>query len=192
MPIPKLPRTDIRLASSASFFTMREDAISLGTFFEAIFSPRNVITEIQREMKQVSGLYSFRENQVRTVQPRWETDSNVRGEPLEVLVSPVTRSFTIRRPVFYENDLIKVLGFEDELRRVGTNDAGLLSQEFRKPFIFVKSEKAPDNSGVGTIVTFYRGCIIANIDRLYDVSAGELGVFEDATIMYAGRQQFTQ
>lgn len=192
MPIPRLPKTSIRLATSASFFTMREDAISLGSFFEAIFSPRNEITEIQREMKQIFGLTLFRESQTRTTEERYEIDGNVRGEPNEVLLSPVITTFVIRRPVFYGDDLIKVLGFEDELRRAGTNNAGLLSQEFRKPFIFIKSEKAPDNSGLGTIVTFYRGCKIQMIDRLYDVSSGELGVFEDATIMYAGRQQFTQ
>ena len=192
MTIPRLPRTSIRLATSTSFFTMREDAISLGTFFASIFSPRSEIKEIQREMKQLFGLTVFRENQTRTTEERYEIDGNVRGEPVEVLLSPVVTTFTIRRPVFYGDDLIKVLGFEDELRRVGTNNAGLLSQEFRKPFIIIKSERAPDNTGVGTLVTFYRGCKIQNIDRLYDVAGGELGVFEDATIMYAGRQQFTQ
>ena len=192
MPIPRLPRTTIRLATSTSFFLLREDAISLSTFFEAIFSPRNEITSIQREMVLFTGITMFRENQSRQTVPRYEIDSNIRGEPLEVFISPPTRSLVIRRPVFYTDDLIKVLGYEEEFRRVGSFDGSILSQENRKPFIIIKVERSPEDSGAGTITTFYRGCKITSIDKAYDVSGSELGVFEDASIMYAGRQQFTQ
>ena len=190
MPTPRLPKTSIRLATSASFFVLREDAISLATFFAAIFQPREEITSIQREMKQVFGLLSFREDQNRGTTPRWEIDSNLRGEPLEVLVSPVTRTFNIKRAVLYKDDLLKVLGYDEEFKQSGAFDTSILSQRASKPFIFVKSERAPEGSGAATIVTFYRGCSIGQLTKSYDVS-GDLAVFENATIMFAGRQQFT-
>ncbi len=192
MPTPKLPKTSIRLATSVSLFVLREDAIDLGTFFESIFAPRSELVTIQKEMKQVDGIVSFYEEQSRDLEHRYEVDSNVRGEPLEVMASPVRRSFKIRRAVFYKNDLIKVLGYDEELKRAGTEDAGLLSQQLKKPLIFIKREVAPEGSGIAPIVTFYRGCIIGNITRDSNVAPGQgLSVFEDSNIYYAGRQQFT-
>ena len=191
--IPKLPYTGIRLATSASFFVLREDAINLLVYFQSIFQPRTEIKAIQQEMKQVFGMVSFAEDQSRNAEPRWEVDSNIRGEPLEVLGSPVTRSFTIRRAVSYTDDLITVLGFSDELRNttLGVQDGGLLSQTLKTPFIFIKREVAPA-PGSASFVTFYRKCVLASLKRGYDVQAGAgLGVFEDAIIYYAGRQQFT-
>lgn len=193
MPTPRLPRTSVRLATSASFYTMRESDISLSSFFVSIFNPRQEIQEIQRKMRQVFGLLSFEEDQNRTLEHRYEVDSNVRGEPLEVLVQPVARSFTIRRPTFYKDTIISVLGFEDELRRAGTRDAGLLSQQLRDPFIFIKTEAAPEGSGIATTVTFYRGCKLGYIRQGYNVEGGgDLAVYEEAQIYYAGRQSFTQ
>lgn len=192
MPIPKLPKTKIRLATSVSLFVLREDALSLGTFFESIFAPRSTVDAIQRQMKQIDGVVSFFEDQSRDTEHRYEVDSNVRGEPLEVMASPVRRSFKLRRAVFYENDLIKVLGYDEELKRAGTEDAGLLSQALTKPLIFIKRELAPEGSGIAPIVTFYRGCIIGSITRDMTVAPGQtLGIFEDSLILYAGRQQFT-
>ena len=144
-------------------------------------------------MRFIEGVVAFEETQQRGLEHRYEVDSNVRGEPLEVLVSPVARSFTIRRPKFYHSDLISALGYADELKRAGTVDAGLLSQEMRDPFIIIKVDSAPDGKNVGTVVTFYRGCKIGSIRERIDVEGGnDLGVFEEAEIFYAGRQQFTQ
>lgn len=192
MPIPKLPKTSIRLATSVSLFFLREDAISLDTFFKAIFSPRSTVDAIQKQMKQLDGVVSFYEDQNREMEHRYEVDSNVRGEPLEVMGSPVRRMLKLRRAVFYRNDLIKVLGYDEELKRAGTEDAGLLSQALTKPLIIIKRELAPEGSGIAPIITFYRGCLIGNITRDSNVApGGTLGVFEDTNIYYAGRQQFT-
>lgn len=193
MATPNLPQTDIRLATSISVFVLREDAISLATFFQSIFQPRTSITSIQREMQQVNGVVSFYEEQSRDLEHRYEVDSNTRGEPLEIMGSPVRRSLKLRRAVFYKDDLIKVVNFQDQLKQAGgTEDAGLLSQPIQSPLIFIKQEKAPAGSGVAPIVTFYRGCLLGNITRDSTVAPGQnLGVFEDATIYYAGRQQFT-
>lgn len=194
MPTPKLPKTTIRLATASSFFVLKEDALSLSTFFKSIFQPRQEIVDVQRQMQQVLGLVSFSEEQSRTPEHRYEVDSNVRGQPLEVMAGPVTRSFKIRRAVLYKSDLIQALAAfnEDVKTGAGTKDAGLLSQAINKPFIFIKKDSAPEGAGVSPVVTFYRGCIISSISRSYDVSGSAgLGVFEDASISYAGRQQFT-
>ena len=200
MPTPQLPKTGIRLATSASFSVLREDAIDLSVFFASIFQPREENIAIQKEMKPLLGIVSFTEDQNRTAEHRWEIDSNIRGEPLEVLLSPTARYLKLRRAVLYADndppgsgtDLITALGFSEEFRRAGTFDASILSQTFRNPFILIKSERGPANTGAATIVTFYRGCKLANIVRPYDISTGaDLGVYEDAIIYYAGRQQFT-
>lgn len=192
MPTPRLPKTSIRLSTSISLFVLREDAISLETFFKAIFSPRATVDEIQRQMKPISGIVSLYEDQSRDMEHRYEIDSNVRGEPLEVFGSPVRRTLKLRRAVFYKDDLIKVLGYDEELRRAGTEDAGLLSQSLKKPLILIKREIAPEGSGIAPIITFYRGCLIGSITRDTTVAPGQvLGIFEDANIYYAGRQQFT-
>lgn len=192
MPTPKLPKTSIRLATSISLFVLREDAIDLGTFFESIFAPRSELITVQKEMKQLTGVVSFYEEQTRELEHRYEIDSNVRGEPLMVMASPVRRSFKLKRAVFYNNDLIKILGYDEELKRAGTEDAGLLSQQLTKPLIFIKREVAPEGSGIAPIITFYRGCIISNITRDTSVAPGQnLSVYEDSNIYYAGRQQFT-
>lgn len=194
MPTPKLPKTTIRLATASSFFILKEDALSLSTFFKSIFQPRQEITDVQRQMQQVLGLISFSEDQNRSPEHRYEIDSNVRGQPLEVMAGPVARFFKIKRAVLYKSDLMMSLAaFNEDLKTgAGTKDGGLLSQAGNKPFIFIKKDSAPEGSGIAPVVTFYRGCIISSISRSYDVSGGAgLGVFEDAAVYYAGRQQFT-
>jgi len=192
MPTPRLPKTSIRLATSISLFVLREDALDLSTFFFSIFAPRTTLVDVQRKMKQVDGIVSFFEEQTRDLEHRYEVDSNTRGEPLEVMGSTLRRSFKLKRAVFYKNDLIKVLGYDEELKSAGTEDAGLLSQSLKKPLIFIKREVAPEGSGVAPIVTFYRGCIIGNITRDATVAPGQnLSIYEDSNIYYAGRQQFT-
>lgn len=187
---PKLPKTSVRLSTSVSFFVLKEDAISLSTFFQSIFAPRQELSAVQKQMKKLDGIVSFSEEQSRELLHRYEVDSNVRGEPLEVLGSPVRRWFKIRRPVLYKTDIISVLGYDSDLQRAGTADAGLLSQSLRSPFIFIRREVAPEGAGINPVVTFYRGCIISSISRTYDVNTS-LAVFEDVTVYYAGRQQFT-
>lgn len=187
---PKLPKTGIRLATSVSFFVLREDAISLATYFKSIFQPRNEITAVQQQMKIMDAIISFSEEQSRDTTHRYEVDSNVRGEPLEVFGGTVRRTFKIRRAVLYKSDIITALGYHNELKRAGATDGGILSQSLRNPLIFIKREVAPEGSGVATVVTFYRGCIMSSISRGYDATSS-LGVFEDVSFSYAGRQQFT-
>lgn len=188
--VPKLPKTNIRLATSVSFFILREDAISLATFFKSIFQPRQEVADVQRQMKPINNIVSFSEDQSRETSHRHETDSNVRGEPLQVLGGPVRRTLKLKRAVLYKSDLITDLGYHNELKRAGTKDGGLLSQSLRSPFIIIRKEVSPEASGVAPVITFYRGCIISSITRSYDITSS-LGVFEDANIAYAGRQQFT-
>lgn len=200
MPTPKLPKTTVRLATSSTFYVLREDALNLNIFslnslrssISNIFAPKNQLTDIQRQMSFVDGLVSFTEGQQRSLDHRYEVDSNVLGQPLEVMGGTVSRSFTIRRAVTYKKDLIAALGFADELRDTGTHDAGLLSNTIKTPFIFIKRDASPEDSGVGTIVTFYRGCLLQDIKRTTAVDgSGSLQIYEDSNVFYAGRQQFT-
>ncbi len=192
MPTPNLPKTSVRLSTSTSFYVLREDAISLASFFGDIFSPRTSILEVQNEMIQIFGLTSFQEREERGTQSRWELDSNILGEPLEALIGPVDRTFTIRRPVFYGSDIIKIFGFEEELSRGGITDPSILAQQLRTPFIFIKVEAAPADTGFAKITTLYRGCAFSNINRSYGVENPDIAVTEDASIRFSGKQQFKQ
>lgn len=201
MPTPKLPKTVARLSTASTFYALREDSLSLNIFspvnflkgaFSNIFSPRQVLTDIQRQMVFLDGVVSFTENQQRTLDHRYEVDSNVRGQPLEVLGGTVSRDFRIKRIVTYKSDIIKSLGFEEEIKSTGTKDAGLLANKLTTPFIFIKRDASPEGSGIGPIVTFYRGCLIQSISRTLNVEGSTpLAVYEDVAILYAGRQQFT-
>jgi hypothetical protein len=192
MATPKLPTTSIRLATSISLYCLREDSISLKTSFASIFSPRSTPVAIQKQMKLLKGIVSFSEDQSRDLEHRFEVDSNVLGNPLEVMASPVRHSIKMRRAVIYGDDLISTLGYGSDLNKAGTMDGGLLSQALTTPLILIKQERAPAGSGVSTVVTFYRNCLIGSITRSSDVSGGaDLRIYEDATFFYADRQQFT-
>lgn len=187
---PQLPVTDIRLATSVSHFSLRESDLDLTTFFTSILKPRNTVQQIQRKMQQVFGVVNFSENQERSGQMRWEIDSDIRGEPLQVFASATTRTFSLRRAVRYSDDLISILGYEDQIKNPDhTADGSLLSQSLKDPFIWIKSEIAPAGTGIGTVVTFYRGCVLTSLKRDYHID-GDVGVYEDAVVYYAKRQQF--
>ena len=90
MAAPQLPQTNIRLATSTSLYVLKESAISLTSFFTAIFQPRSQTNSILDNMTQLLGVVSFNENQGRTTEPRFEIDSDIRGEPIQVFGSPET------------------------------------------------------------------------------------------------------
>jgi len=197
MPTPKLPKTNVQLSTSLSFFVLREDAISLKAFFQDIFAPRSSLTEVQKKMKPIRGVISFQEVEERVTQSRWEIDSNVLGEPLEALIGPVDRTFTLRRHVFYGSDIISEFGYEDELtpRAFGTRlssieQSSILAQQLRSPFILIKVESVPEGINAATLTTFFRGCTFARLSRVYGVESPDVAVAEDALIRYAGKQQF--
>jgi len=193
MAIPNLPKTQIRLATSVSFYTLREDAISLGTFFKSIFQPRTVLSAIQTQMKLLDGVVSFTDTQERTGTPRHELDSDIPGQPLEIMGSPLQRRINLRRAVLYKSDLIQILGYEDVMKQSGINEASLLSQQIKIPFIIIRHESAPEGSGVAATVTFFRQCLLTNLTREYAVRTpgSDPAVFEDAVIGYGPRQQIT-
>ena len=195
MATPQLPQTTIRLATGSSLYVLQESAISLGSFFTAIFQPRSQTNSILNSMQQLYGVVSFGEDQSRTTESRWEIDSDIRGEPIQVLGSPVTRSLKMRRAVLYSGDTIEALGYTEAVKDTSTGlaDGGLLAQQLNFPFIIIKRDVAPSGSGVAPTVTFYRHCNLATVSLTANVEgAGQkLGVFEDSTITYAERQIFT-
>lgn len=192
MALPKLPKTDVKLSTSSSFFILREDALSTNSilgFLNEIFTQPN-LNNIITKMIPVFAVTSFIENQSRTTVDRWETDSDTPGQSLEIFQSPVSRRLTVKRMVLYASDFIQVAGFQNELTSKGIQDGSILAQQ--KPFIFIQSERAPEGSGIASTITMYRGCLFAKISRTYNVSAGtDLAVMEDADIHYAGRQEIT-
>jgi hypothetical protein len=194
MAVPRLPQTDLRLATSVSIFFLPESSISLATSFASIFAPRSTTTAVVNQMQQLDGIVSFVEEQSRELESRYEVDSDGIGSPLEIMASPVRHSFKLRRAVTYYADLISILGFNSlginssqGIPADGTVDGGLLAQAISNPYIFIKREISPSG---GDIVTFYRNCLIGNISRDTSV-VNSLGVYEDANIYYADRQLFT-
>lgn len=186
MTTPVLPSTNARLATASSFYILREDAVSPAAIFGTI-NP----SELVSRMVQVYAITNFSEIQSRTTTSRWETDSDIPGQALEVLQSPTDRMLSIKRMVLYTSDFIDVANYASELSNGGVSDGSILAQQ-QKPFIFFRLDKSPSSSGVGAVVTLYRGCIFTSIGRSYSLDRPtDLSVSEDVEIKYAGRQQMT-
>jgi len=195
MATPQLPQTEQRLATSLSIYFLPESSISLSTSFASIFAPRSTTTAVVNQMQQLDGIVSFNEEQSRTLDWRYEIDSDGIGAPLEVMASPVRHTIKLKRAVTYYADLISILGFNSlginssqGIPADGTVDGGLLAQAITNPYIFIKKEIDPSGND---IVTFYRNCLLGTITKDAAVNAGVLGMYEDAVIYYADRQLFT-
>lgn len=181
---PSIPNTDARLVTATSFYILREDAVSPAAIFGTI-NPSNLISR----MVQVLAITNFSENQSRTTTSRWETDSDIPGQALEVLQSPTDRTLSLKRMVLYSGDFIDIANYGAELKTGGATDGSILAQQ-QKPFIFFRLDKSPANSSVGTQVTLFRGCIFSSIGRSYSLDRpADLSVSEDVEIKYAARQQ---
>ena len=186
MATPSIPNTDARLATATSFFILREDAISPAAIFGTI-NPSNIISR----MVQVLAITSFTENQSRTTTSRWETDSDIPGQALEVLQSPTDRTLSLKRMVLYSSDFIDISNYGAELKSGNATDGSILAQQ-QKPFIFIRLDKVPSSSSTSAQVTIYRGCIFSSIGRSYSLDkSADLSVSEDVEIKYAGRQQMS-
>jgi hypothetical protein len=145
-------------------------------------------------MQQLFGVVSFNEDQTRTLESRFEIDSDIRGEPIQIMGSPVSRMLRMRRAVFYTGNFIDALGYTTQVTdtSTGLSDGGLLAQQLNFPFIIIKRDAAPAGSGIATVVTFYRHCNMASVSLTETVDVGQkLGVFEDSIINYSERQIFS-
>ena len=183
MAIPSLPNTDARLVTATSFYILREDVVSPAAIFGTI-NPSDLISR----MVQVLAITNFSEMQSRTTTSRWETDSDIPGQALEVLQSPTDRTLSIKRMVLYSSDFIDISNYGSELRVGSVTDGSILAQQ-QKPFIFFRLDKSPQGT---TQVTLYRGCIFSSIGRSYSLDRPtDLSVSEDVEVKYAARQQMT-
>lgn len=184
MPAPLIPNTEARLATATSFFILREDAISPAAIFGTI-TPSDIISK----MVQVLAITSFTETQSRTTTDRWETDSDIPGQALEILQSPTSGTLSIRRMVLYSSDFIDIANYGSELKTGGATNGGILAQQ-QKPFIIIKSDRVP--SSTSARITIYRGCIFTSIGRTYSVDRpNDLSVSEDVEVKYSARQQMS-
>jgi hypothetical protein len=184
MAIPLVPNTDARLVTATSFYILREDAVSPAAIFGTI-NPSNIISH----MMQVLAITNFTENQSRTTTSRWETDSDIPGQALEVLQSPTDRTLSIKRMVLYSSDFIDIARYGSELTTGGITDGSILNQQ-QKPFIFIRLDTMPPNSNLSNLVTMYRGCIFTSIGRTYSLDRPtDLSVSEDVEVKYGARQQ---
>lgn len=186
MPVPKLPKTTVRLATATSFYMVREDAVGSKAILGR--SDSDTTQTVISRMVQVFAISSFRESQDRTTSSRWEVDSDVPGRALEVFQQPLDRTLTIKRAVLYDSDFIQATGYTNELvARTGVPDGSILSQ-LNKPFILIKKDTSPNGPSV---MTLYRGCVFSSLSKTYDLNSSNIAVIEDAVIRYAGRQQIT-
>ena len=189
MPTPQLPKTDVRLSTSASFYILREDAVSAKTILGGSYIDTDqedaVVQNALSKMVSVYAITYFQESQERQTMGRFEVDSDVPGKALEIFEQPLERTISLKRGVLYSSDLMAAIGYENELKkRSNVADASILSQ-LRKPFILIKKDTSPSGE---SIMTLYRGCILQRLSKTYDLRS-DLAVIEDVSIRYAGRQQ---
>lgn len=186
MPTPRLPKTNVKLATSASFYILREDAVSPNSILGFPTGNSVSLENVTQRMIPIFAITYFQESQERTTQGRYEVDGDVPGQALQVLEQPTERTLTLKRAVLYNSDFIQATGYENNLQNQNIPDGSILSQ-LQKPFIFIKKDTAPDGS---VAMTLYRGSIFQRLTQTYDLKS-DLAVIEDVSIRYASRQQFS-
>lgn len=122
---------------------------------------------------KVGAIKTFSEKTPRSTTPRYELDADVAGDIVERIPGLVDRTLNVNRAVLYSSDILQAFGFTDAIDIIDQN----------VPFVVVKVERGPENSGVQTKTTMYTGCWFHDLPKSYDMS-GDLLIMQDLEIGY--------
>jgi hypothetical protein len=168
--MPRIPFTKRRLSTS---FTLR---VIKGSIDVASLSSPDQLRALASSAVKIGSVLRFTEGNPRTTSPQYEFDADLPGEIDERTPHLVDRTISIRRAVLYKSDMLEALGFS------GVGD--LVDQTV--PFVLVKVEKAPPESGVADKTTLYLGCYMHDNPKTYELT-GDLVVMQDVDIGYSRR-----
>lgn len=166
----KLAQTDVKLSTSAKFYVSLDNIADTTTLNLGSSS----------SFKRIGSVESFREENPRSTNPRYEIDSDNPGEILERYPALVERTLTIKKAVLYTSDLLNMFGT--------ANWEDIMDQY--KPFTIVKIDTTPGEAkSTGKIpdkATVFTGCWFHTNSKAYDVGS-DLKMIQEATIGYVKR-----
>lgn len=119
----------------------------------------------------IGAAISFSEDNVRPTTPRYELDGAKAGQMVERTPGLEDITLTLNRVVLYKKDMLEAFGFSDA--------QSLIDQNI--PFVVVKEEIAPKNSGLEPVTTMWTGCWFHNMPKTYDMT-GDLRVMQAVDI----------
>jgi hypothetical protein len=163
----RLPKTDAKLTTSITIRALKEE-VNVDTLSDVA-----AVQALSESSVKIGAVRSFSEASPRTTIPRYEIDADKAGDIVERIPQLVDRTLRINRAILYTADMFQAFGFTD------INDI----TDQNKPFVIVKSERAPEGSGVVTRTTVYSGCWFHDNPKTYDMG-GDLQVLQDVEIGY--------
>lgn len=162
-----LPKTDAQLATSVTIRAIKEQ-VGVDTLSDAA-----AIQALSESSVKIGAIRSFNEASPRGTIPRYELDADVAGDIKERIPQLVDRTIRINRATLYTADMFGAFGF--------TEITDITDQN--RPFVIVKTERAPEGSGIPTRTTVYAGCWFHDNPKTYDINS-DLQVLQDVEVGY--------
>ncbi len=171
MPIPKLPKTVARLATSVTIRLIPEDTLDAATLAD----PTQIISAVQNA--PIGAVESFSENNTRNAYPRFEMNAAEPGVVQEVYPGLVEmRSIDISRVALYTADAVEIFNI----------DGDVVQQS--KPFALIKVEQSPDGVNVTDRITIYRNCWMTTNPEAYSLQNADIKIVQDINVAYSERE----
>lgn len=171
MPVPKLPKTTLRLSTSVTIRLIPEDTLSAAV----LNNPATVLTAVQNT--QLGSVERFEESNNRPADIRFEMNADAPGVVLEAFPNQVqARTITLERLVLYSSDVTETFLIT----------GGDIVQQY-KPFALVKLEVTPEGSNLPKRITVYRGCWLTSNPKAYAIR-DSLKIVQSVNITYAERE----
>ena len=162
-----LSKTDAQLVTSITLRAVKEQT-TVDTLSDAA-----AIEALSESSVKIGAVRSFSEASPRSTTPRYEIDADKAGDIVERIPQLVDRTVRINRATLYTADMFSAFGFTDITDITDQN----------RPFVIVKTERAPAGSGIPTRTTVYSGCWFHDNPKTYDINS-DLQVLQDVEVGY--------
>jgi len=171
MPVPKLPKTKARLATSVTIRLIPEDKLGQ----EALTDP-SALANMVLQTSPIGAVERIEERNERTAYPRFEMNSSSPGTVVEVYPGLVSkRQLILNRVVLYESDALEAFTIQGDVVQQSS------------AFALIKVESSPEGSGIADRVTIYRKCWFETNPKTYSLESN-LRIIQSVTIAYAERE----
>jgi len=171
MPIPKLPKTQARLATSITIRLIPEDTLDTATMAD----PAQIISSVQNA--PIGAVEAFTESNTRNAYPRFEMNAGEPGVVREVYPGLVDmRTIDVARVALYTTDAVEVFNV----------DGDVVQQS--KPFALIKVEQSPEGVNVADRITIFRNCWMTTNPKSYSLQGTDIKIVQDVTIAYSERE----
>lgn len=164
----KLPVTNARLSTSIKVYFIESSQLTPDVLLtpEAVSLPN-------LKPRFIDGVEKFHEVDERGTEPRYETDSLVRGDVIDRIIKVVEKRISIDRVVFYKNDFGDFFEFEYLVNQTA-------------PFAILKTESVPEGINAPNRAILYLGCYVHNLPKTYELSR-DLKVMQSINLGYVNK-----